>query len=146
MPNRGRLTQGGNLGTDGTCPVTSLNYTPKRIAGRQKSHSSVRATRAGLHVSPLRSCDTVTALCRFSAHGGFMASSSFRTTSEGTPRMAEVTGAGVTVDRCWVSVSPSTSKSPSCLAKTARQGWGNRRSSLQSKPKVPQLRGSSPSR
>src|SRR5258707_14906768 len=47
----------------------------------------------------MRCCDTVTALCRFTAHGDFMPSSSFRTTSDGTPRIVEVTGATVTVDR-----------------------------------------------
>jgi hypothetical protein len=35
----------------------------------------------------------VTALCRFTAQGDFMPSSSFRTTSDGTPRMVEVAGA-----------------------------------------------------
>src|SRR6266849_5039128 len=47
----------------------------------------------------MRCCDTVTALCRFTAHVDFMPSSSFRTTSDGTPRMVEVTGATVTVDK-----------------------------------------------
>jgi hypothetical protein len=41
----------------------------------------------------------VTALCRFTAHGDFMPSSSFSATLEGTPRMVEVIGATVTVDR-----------------------------------------------
>jgi hypothetical protein len=40
----------------------------------------------------------VTALCRLTAQGDFMPSSSFSTTSDGTPRMVEVTGATVTVE------------------------------------------------
>ena len=47
----------------------------------------------------MRSCDTVTALCKFTAHGNFMPSSSFRTTSDGTPRIVATTGATVTVDK-----------------------------------------------
>jgi hypothetical protein len=41
----------------------------------------------------------VTALCRFTAQGAFMPSSSFKTTSDGTPRIADVMGATVTVDK-----------------------------------------------
>jgi hypothetical protein len=41
----------------------------------------------------------VTALCKFTAQPAFMPSSSFKATSEGTPRIVEVIGATVTVDR-----------------------------------------------
>jgi hypothetical protein len=43
--------------------------------------------------------ETHPALCRFTAQGDFMPSSSFRTTSDGTPRIVDVTGATVTVDK-----------------------------------------------
>src|SRR5438874_12475771 len=39
------------------------------------------------------------ALCRLTAQGAFMPSSSFKTTSDGTPRIVEVIGATVTVDK-----------------------------------------------
>jgi hypothetical protein len=42
---------------------------------------------------PTLCCDTVTALCKLTAHGDLMPSSSFRTTSDGTPRIVEVAGA-----------------------------------------------------
>jgi len=67
---------------------------------RRAAHTSfIRAELSWATRFPRRCCDTVTALCRFTAHGDFMPSSSFRTTSDGTPRIVEVTGATVTVDR-----------------------------------------------
>src|SRR5271169_3809161 len=67
---------------------------------RRAAHTSfIRAELSWATRFPRRCCDTVTALCRFTAHGDSMPSSSFRTTSEGTPRMVEVTGATVTVDK-----------------------------------------------
>jgi hypothetical protein len=48
---------------------------------------------------PSRSFETVTALCRFTAHGDFIPSSTFKTTSEGTLRIVEVMGATVTFAR-----------------------------------------------
>ena len=39
---------------------------------------------------PSRCCETVTALCRFTAHGPFIPSSSSSTTSDGTPRIVEL--------------------------------------------------------
>ena len=48
---------------------------------------------------PNRSCDTVTALCKFTAHALFIPSSSFKTTSDGTLRIVDVIGATVTVDK-----------------------------------------------
>ena len=45
---------------------------------------------------PSRPWETVTALCRFTAHGAFMPSSGVKTTSDGTPRMVKVIGATVT--------------------------------------------------
>jgi hypothetical protein len=58
--------------------------------------------RGGLNCAtrfPKRFWETVTALCRLTAQGALMPSSSFRSTSEGTPRMVEVIGATVTVDK-----------------------------------------------
>ena len=46
---------------------------------------------------PSRCCDTVTALCRFTAHGAVMPTSSLRTTSDATPRIVEMIGATITV-------------------------------------------------
>src|SRR5271169_2663714 len=70
------------------------------------AHTSfIRAALSWATRFPRRCCDTVTALCRFTAHVDFMPSSSFRTTSEGTPRMVEVTGATVTVDRYEMALS-----------------------------------------
>jgi hypothetical protein len=39
------------------------------------------------------------ALCRFTAQGAFIPSSSLSMTSEGTPRIVDVIGATVTVDK-----------------------------------------------
>lgn len=47
---------------------------------------------------PNRSWETVTGLCSFTAQGASMSSSSLKTTSDGTPRMAEVMGATMTVN------------------------------------------------
>jgi hypothetical protein len=52
-----------------------------------------RATRL-----PNRSWEIITAFCRFTAHGAFIPSSSFSTTSDGTPRIVDVIGATITVD------------------------------------------------
>ena len=77
--------------------------------GRSRSHPTVKRKAAQIsfiraelscatHL-PNRSRDTVTALWRFTAHAAFMPLSSFRTTSDGTPRTVDVMGATVTVDR-----------------------------------------------
>jgi hypothetical protein len=49
--------------------------------------------------------ETVTALWRFTAYGDFMPSSSRKTTSDGTPRIVDVIGATVTVDRYPMALS-----------------------------------------
>jgi hypothetical protein len=48
---------------------------------------------------PKRCWEMVIALCRFTAQGAFMPSSWLSTTSDGTPRIADVIGATVTVDK-----------------------------------------------
>ncbi|MGD0436905.1 MAG: hypothetical protein ABSB86_10600 [Bryobacteraceae bacterium] len=48
---------------------------------------------------PNLACEIVTALCTFTAQGAFMPSSSFSTTSDGTPRIVDVIGTTVTVDK-----------------------------------------------
>jgi hypothetical protein len=53
-----------------------------------------RATRR-----PNRCCETVTALCVLIAQRVFMPSSSLNTTSEGTPRIVDVIGTTVAVDK-----------------------------------------------
>jgi len=47
----------------------------------------------------------VTALCRFTAHGVFMPSSSLSVTSDGTPRIVDVIGATVTEDKYKTALS-----------------------------------------
>ena len=49
--------------------------------------------------------DTVTTLCRFMAHGPFIPSASFKATSDGIPRMVEVMGATVTVNKYAMALS-----------------------------------------
>src|SRR5271163_113104 len=67
---------------------------------RRAAHTSfIRPKLSWATRFPRRCCDTVTALCRFTAHGAFIPSSSFSTTSDGTPRIVDVTGATVTVDK-----------------------------------------------
>ena len=85
-------------GKDGTLPTHCPESHPKQ--NRKAAHTSF--IRAGLSWAtrfPNRCWDTVTAWCRFTAQGVFMPSSWFNTISEGTPRMVEVTGATVTVDK-----------------------------------------------
>jgi hypothetical protein len=48
---------------------------------------------------PRRSCEIVTAFCKFTAHRLFIPSSTSSTNSEGTSRTVEVIGATVAVDR-----------------------------------------------
>src|SRR5258708_955267 len=43
--------------------------------------------------------ETVTILCKFTAHGAFMPSDSSSVISDGTPRIVDVIGATVTVDK-----------------------------------------------
>jgi hypothetical protein len=61
--------------------------------------SAMRAELSWTTRLPNRCCEIVTALCKFTAHGDFMPSSSFKTTSDGTPRTVDVMGATVTVDK-----------------------------------------------
>ena len=53
----------------------------------------------GYLVMDSRLREMVTALCKFTAQGAFMPSSLLKTTSDGTPRIVDVMGATVTVDR-----------------------------------------------
>lgn len=65
---------------------------------------------------PKRSWETVTILCRFTAHGFFMPSVSSRTTSDGTPRIVEVIGATVMVDRYSTALSRVNTTTGLCLS------------------------------
>lgn len=88
----------GKSGDRGNAPSHWFASQPREK--RRAAHTSF--IRAGLSWAtrfPKRCCDTVTALWRFTAQVDFMPSSSFRTTSDGTPRMVEVTGATVTDDK-----------------------------------------------
>jgi hypothetical protein len=59
---------------------------------------------------------TVTALWRLIAHGAFIPSSTSSTTSDGTPRIAEVMGATVTIDRRWMEISRVRITTGRCLS------------------------------
>src|SRR5579862_5252456 len=48
---------------------------------------------------PNRALETVTRLCKFTAHERFIPSASVKSTSDGTPRMVLVMGATVTADK-----------------------------------------------
>lgn len=76
--------------------------TAKRSAAQT---SVMRALRNWATRLPRRSCETVTRLCRFTAHGPFIPSLSSSVTSDGTPRIVDVIGATVTVDRYATAVS-----------------------------------------
>lgn len=65
---------------------------------------------------PKSDFDTVSTLCRFTAHGCFIPSSSVRTTSDGTPRMAEVIGATVTDDKYGMALSRVRTTTGLCLS------------------------------
>jgi hypothetical protein len=54
---------------------------------------------------PKRCCETVTALCGFTAHVVFITSASSSTTSDGVPRIVDVIDATVTVDKYAMAVS-----------------------------------------
>jgi len=78
------------------------HHSPASQPRENRSAAHTSFIRAGLNWAtrfPRRCCETVTALCRFTAHADFIPSSSFNTTSDGTPRIVEVTGATVTVDK-----------------------------------------------
>ena len=80
---------------------------------------------------PNRSCETVTALCRLTAHRPFIPSPTPRITSEGTSRMVEEIGATVTVERCPTALSRVKMTTGRCLSGDAnRQRWTSPRFSL----------------
>ena len=69
-----------------------------RTATRRRSPASAHRP-TGPRASPSVAARRLTTLCRFAAHGVFIPSASSSTTSEGTPRIVEVIGAAVTVDK-----------------------------------------------
>ena len=74
----------------------------------KRSASQISLKREGWRSAtrlPRRSFGTVTALCRLTAHGIFMPSSSSSKTCEGTSRIIDVTGATVTVARYGIALS-----------------------------------------
>ena len=76
----------------------SSAYPLHPTANRNAAQSSF--IRAALNCAtrfPKRACETVTVLCRFTAHRDFMPLVSHKATSEGTPRTVVVIGATVTV-------------------------------------------------
>ena len=75
----------GNSGSTRNAPS---NYSaPHPNENRRAAHTSfILAELSCATRFPRRCCDTVTALCRFTAHGLFIPSSSFSTTSDGTPQ------------------------------------------------------------
>src|SRR5260370_34676148 len=90
----------GSLGNSGSGTFSNYQFASQPREKRRAAHTSfIRGELSWATRFPRRCCDTVTALCRFTAHVDFIPSSSFRTTSDGTPRIVEVTGATVTVDK-----------------------------------------------
>ena len=75
--------------TYATFPLTGLHHTPERSAEQHTPDSCVRSLSSATHF-PRHCSDTVTALCRFTAHGDFMPSSSFRITSDPTANLLVV--------------------------------------------------------
>ena len=75
--------------TYATFPLTGLHHTPERSAEQHTPDSCVRSLSSATHF-PRHCSDTVTALCRFTAHGDFMPSSSFRITSDPTANLLMV--------------------------------------------------------
>lgn len=87
---------------------------------------------------PRRTCEIVTALCRFTAHRPFIPSSTSSTTSEGTSRTVEVIGATVTVDRWLTAPSRVSMSTGRCLSgRSNRQRWTAPRFNLPAKPLRP---------
>jgi hypothetical protein len=83
---------------------------PTRLSDQPRYTSVIRAELSWATRFPRRCCDTVTALFRFTVHGDLMPSSSFRAASDGTPRIVEVTGATVTVDKYAMALSRVSTK------------------------------------
>lgn len=90
----------------------SIRQLRRRHRGSQPSEKRKAAQTSLIRLSfspatrlPKRSEETVTGLCGFTAHGPFMPSFSSSPTSEGTPRIVDVTGATVTVERCGIALS-----------------------------------------
>ncbi len=91
--------------------------------------AKAKAVHTSLSLSGLRTAkrrpkcdfDTVTTLCKLTAQGLFIPSASVNRTSEGTPRMVEVTGATVTEHR--YSMAPSLVRTTTGLCLSGR---GNR--------------------
>src|SRR5215471_1717357 len=83
----------------------SHHPTSHPTANRKAAHTSF--IRPALNCAtrfPNRSCDTVMALCRFTAQATFIPSSSCNATSDGTPRIVLVIGATVTVARYSIAL------------------------------------------
>jgi len=75
--------------------------------------------RAGLSAATRRprwAFDTVTTLCRLTAHAPFIPSASVKRTSDGTPRMVEVMGATVTADKYAIALSRVSTTTGLCLS------------------------------
>ena len=82
-----------------------LSYPSHPTANRNAAQTSfIRAPLNCATRFPKRACETVTVLCRFTAHGDFIPSSTAKATSEGTPRMVVVIGATVTVARYSIAL------------------------------------------
>ena len=87
---------------------------------------------------PRRSCEIVTALCKFTAQGPFIPSSTPSATSEGTSRIVEVIGAIVTVERWPNAPSRVSINTGRCLSGFSnRQRWTAPRFNLPAKPLHP---------
>ena len=85
------------FGTDGTFPATSFESQPKEKRGA--AHTLfIRAELSWATRFPGRCCDTVTTLCRFTAHGDFMPSSDCAQVATTRPPAARMTSPVIQAD------------------------------------------------
>ena len=85
--------------------LATLSYPSHPTANRNAAQTSfMRAVLNCATRFPNRSCDTVTILCRLTAHADFIPSSTLNMISDGTPRIVVVIGATVTVDRYSIAL------------------------------------------
>jgi hypothetical protein len=108
--------------------MASLNWPFHELEKQAQPASQPIAKRKAAQISPIRMllkratrfpkrrCETVTTLCRFAAHIVLMPSDSSSVTSDGTPRIVDVIGATVTVDKYATALSRVSTTTGLCLS------------------------------
>ena len=97
-------------------------YGPQPSAKPRALHTSL--SRSALRTATRRprcAFDTVATLCRLTAHGPFIPSTSVRRTSDGTSRIVEVMGATVTADKYAIALSRVSTSTGRCLSGRAKR-------------------------